>query len=140
MAQTNANIHARTHINQTTLHAHTYTQTHTHTESGPGIGLLSEHPKDDSTWTATNGCTWPRDTAIDHLLICVHGEAMTGASLTQYMQTMRKNSAYIAKKYMEERPMMMAVDAIDWHSVDRNNLDMVRACVLVLVLVCVCVL
>jgi len=30
---------------------------------------------------------------------------------------MRKNSAYVAGKYMDDRPMMMAVDAIDWHTV-----------------------
>ena len=68
-------------------------------------------------WTLQHGCTWPKDTLIDHLLICVHGVHIKGNALTEYVETMRKNSAYVAGKYMDDRPMMMAVDAIDWHTV-----------------------
>ena len=68
-------------------------------------------------WTAAHGCTWPRDTVIDHLLICVHGVALSGAGLEAYVCAMRKNAAHLTQKYMEERPMMVAVDAIDWHDI-----------------------
>jgi hypothetical protein len=68
-------------------------------------------------WTAAHGCTWPRDAAIDHLLICVHGVALSGPGLEAYVCAMRKNAAHLTQKYMEERPMMVAVDAIDWHDI-----------------------
>jgi hypothetical protein len=78
-----------------------------------GKGDKSDAPQ---KWTLQHGCTWPKDTVIDHLLICVHGVHIKGNALSEYVETMRKNSAYVAGKYMDDRPMMMAVDAIDWHT------------------------
>jgi len=64
---------------------------------------------------APPGLPWPKDTVIDHLVICVYGNAMREETLATYLATMRANSAHVADKYLDERPMMMAVDAIDWH-------------------------
>jgi len=50
---------------------------------------------------------------------------MTRAGLEQYIDTMRKNSAEVAGKYMQERPMMMAIDAIDWTGLKRTSSDQV---------------
>ena len=59
----------------------------------------------------------PEDVLIDHLLICIHGVAVKENVLNEYLQTMRKNSEQMARKYLEERPMTMAVDVIDWHRI-----------------------
>ena len=42
---------------------------------------------------------------------------MTEAGLKSCVDSMRRNSEHVAKRYMEERPMLMAVDAIDWREV-----------------------
>jgi len=87
--------------------------------SAPLLGGKASSDKSDTVpqgWTLQHGCTWPKDTVIDHLLICVNGVQIKGNALNEYVETMRKNSAYVAGKYMDDRPMMMAVDAIDWHT------------------------
>ena len=104
--------------------------------SGGKAGPSQDAEAPPQAWTLQNGCTWPKDTVIDHLLICVHGVQLKGANtLSEYVETMRKNSAHVAGKYMDDRPMMMAVDAIDWHTLvegvaketmDQIMLDSVR--------------
>lgn len=42
---------------------------------------------------------------------------MTEAGLKSCVESMRSNSERVAKRYMEERPILMAVDAIDWRDV-----------------------
>ena len=93
-------------------------------------GKAADTPSQPQAWTLQNGCTWPRDTVIDHLLICVNGVQLKGANtLSEYVETMRKNSAHVAGKYMDDRPMMMAVDAIDWHTlvegVSKDTMDQI---------------
>lgn len=55
---------------------------------------------------------------------------MTAAGLAQCVNAMRKNSEYVAGKYMQERPMMMAVDAIDWTNLKRAGADKVSLTVM----------
>ncbi|MGB1591334.1 MAG: baculoviral IAP repeat-containing protein, partial [Promethearchaeia archaeon] len=82
--------------------------------AGAGAGDARESPR---AWRLDDGCTWPRDTVIDHLLICVHGVNFKGPEKLQgYVDAMRKNSEYVAGKHLDDRPMMVAVDAIDWHT------------------------
>eukprot|EP00960_Hanusia_phi_P031486 749318-Hanusia_phi.AAC.1 len=70
-----------------------------------------------SSFDVKNAEELPEDALIDHLLICIHGVAVKENVLNEYLQTMRKNSDQVAKKYLEERPMTMAVDVIDWHKI-----------------------
>lgn len=98
--------------------------------SGSKAAASEDAPEHPQAWTLQNGCTWPKDTVIDHLLICVHGVQLKGANtLSEYVETMRKNSAHVAGKYMDDRPMMMAVDAIDWHTlvegVPKDTMDQI---------------
>jgi hypothetical protein len=83
----------------------------------PRCGAQVLKANEDGEWSASAPPPYPHDAVIDHLLVCVHGEAMTEAGLKSCVDSMRRNSEHVAKRYMEERPMLMAVDAIDWREV-----------------------
>lgn len=59
---------------------------------------------EDGEWSADKPPPWPKDAVIDHLLICVHGEAMTEAGLKSCIDSMRKNSDYVAKRLPPRQP------------------------------------